>query len=72
MNGFIVEPGRVVVGAAWPDITDTDSSGRLAGQSAKGFLGLFWRAQRHWAAMSPADKIVMSGSFALTSISSSI
>jgi hypothetical protein len=35
-------------------------------------LGLFWRAQRHWAAMSPADKTVMSGSFALTSISSSI
>ena len=39
MNGFIVEPGRVVVGAAWPDITDTDSSGRLAGQSAKDFGG---------------------------------
>ena len=37
MNGFVVERGRVVVGAAWPDITDTDSSGRLAGQSATDF-----------------------------------
>ena len=39
MNGFIVEPGRVVVGAAWPDITDTDSSGRLASQTAENFGG---------------------------------
>ena len=39
MNGFIVEPGRVVVGAAWHRITDKDSSGQLAGQSAKDFLG---------------------------------
>ena len=37
-----------------------------------GIFGLFCRTQRHWAAMSPADKIIMSGSFALTSISSSI
>ena len=38
MNGFIVEPGRVVVGAAWHGITDTDTNGRLAVQSA----GHFW------------------------------
>ena len=38
MNGFIVALGRVVVGAAWPGITDTDSSGQLASQSA----GDFW------------------------------
>ena len=38
MNAFIIEPGRVAIGATWPDITDTDSSGRLAGQSA----GDFW------------------------------
>ena len=37
MNGFIVAPGRVVVGAAWPGITDTDLSGRLASQSARDF-----------------------------------
>ena len=37
MNGFIVAPGRVVVGAAWRGITDTDLSGRLASQSAGDF-----------------------------------
>ena len=37
MDGFVIEPGRVVDGAAWPSITDTDSSERLAGQSARDF-----------------------------------